>query len=77
MPQEPHNLDQSLVYEVRLKGNLDEDWNTWFGGVTVTPEADGTTVLICHVADQAALHGVLRLIRDLGLPLISANRIEP
>lgn len=77
MSDEMHNPDGPLVYEVRLKGHLDDDWNEWFGGVTVTPEDDGTTVLTCHVIDQAALHGLLRQIRDLGLPLISANRIEP
>ena len=77
MSEELHNPDQPLVYEVRLKGHLDNDWNDWFGGVTVTPEDDGTTVLTCHVADQAALHGLLRQIRDIGLPLISVNRIEP
>jgi hypothetical protein len=76
MSQEPHNPDQPLVYEVRLKGHLDDDWKDWFGGVTVTPQADGTTLLFCHVVDQAALHGLLRQIRDLGLPLISVNRIE-
>lgn len=77
MSQELHDPDQSLVYQIRLKGLLDDDWNDWFGGVTVTPEGDGTTVLTCHVVDQAALHGLLRQIRDLGLTLISVNRIEP
>ncbi|MEQ8677769.1 MAG: hypothetical protein RLP44_23320 [Aggregatilineales bacterium] len=77
MSQELQNPDQPLVYEVRLKGHLGDDWNDWFGGVTVTLQADGTTVLTCHVIDQAALHGLLRQIRDLGLPLISVNRIEP
>ena len=77
MSQELHNPDQPLVYQIRLKGLLDDDWNDWFGGVTVTPKDDGTTVLTCHVVDQAALHGLLRQIRDLGLPLISVNRIEP
>lgn len=77
MSQDAHNPDQPLVYEVRLKGHLDDGWNDWFGGVTVTQEEDGTTVLTCQVIDQAALHGLLRQIRDLGLPLISANQIEP
>lgn len=72
-----HNLDQPLVYHVRLKGHLDAEWQDWFGGVTVKLEGDGTTLLTCHVADQAALHGLLRQIRDLGLPLISVNRVEP
>lgn len=65
------------TYEVRLKGHLDHDWGDWFGGVTVTQQADDTTLLTCQVMDQAALHGLLRQIRDLGLPLISVNRIDP
>jgi len=76
MSQEMPNPDEPLVYEVRLKGHLGDDWNDWFGGVTVTLEENGTTALMCHVVDQAALHGLLRQIRDLGLPLISVNRIE-
>ena len=76
MSQELHNPDQPLVYEIRLKGLLDRDWGDWFGGVTVTLEEDGATLLTCHIVDQAALHGLLRQIRDLGLPLISVNRIE-
>lgn len=68
---------QPLIYEVSIKGHLADDWNDWFGGVTVTPQADGTTLLTCQVVDQAALHGLLRQIRDLGMPLISINRIEP
>jgi hypothetical protein len=70
------NPDQPLIYQVKLKGHLDDDWDDWFGGVTVTLEEEGTTLLTCYVVDQAALHGLLRQIRDLGLPLISVNRIE-
>lgn len=72
----PPNPDQPLIYEVMLKGHLDDAWNDWFGGVTVTQKDDGTTLLRCQVIDQAALHGLLRQIRDLGLTLISVNRIE-
>lgn len=68
--------DQPLVYQIRLTGHLADDWGDWFGGVTITLEADGTTLVTCQVVDQAALHGLLRQIRDLGLPLISVNRIE-
>lgn len=64
------------LYQIRLKGHLDEEWNDWFGGVTITPEEDGTTLLTCYAMDQAALHGLLRQIRDLGLTLISVTRIE-
>ncbi len=70
------NPDQTVIYHIRLKGHLDEKWNDWFGGVTVTLEEDGVTLLTCHVVDQAALYGLLRQIRDLGLPLISVNRID-
>ena len=66
----------SLHYQLRLKGQLGSDWSDWFDGVTVTPDSDGTTLLTCKVADQAALHGLLRKIRDLGLPLISVHQIE-
>lgn len=77
MSQKLHNPDQPPVYQIRLKGHLDDDWSDWFGGVTVIPQDDGTTLLICRVVDQAVLHALLRQIRDLGLTLISVNRIEP
>ncbi|MBZ0296640.1 MAG: hypothetical protein K8L99_29025 [Anaerolineae bacterium] len=65
-----------MVYQIRIKGHVDDQWNDWFGGVTITLEADGNTLLTCQIVDQAALHGLLRKIRDLGMPLISANRID-
>ena len=64
-------------YEIRLKGHLDARWATWFDGLSLTHEGDGTTVIHGPVADQAALHGVLRRVRDVGLPLISVIRVEP
>lgn len=67
---------QPMRYQIRLHGHLDKDWQDWFGDVTITSEDDGTTLMICQVLDQAALHGLLRQIRDLGLPLISVNRIN-
>ena len=70
------NQPQPMLYHIRLQGHLDSGWGDWFGGVTVTFGDDSTTLLICEVIDQAALHGLLRQIRDLGLPLISVNRIE-
>jgi hypothetical protein len=63
-------------YEVRLTGHLDEHWVAWFDGMTVSRAGDGTTVISGPVADQAALHGVLRRVRDLGLPLISVREVE-
>ncbi|MEO8609513.1 MAG: hypothetical protein ABI690_16595 [Chloroflexota bacterium] len=68
---------QPLVYQIRLKGHLGSQWADWFGGVTITQEADGDTLLHCLVVDQAALHGLLRKVRDLGMPLVSVNRVEP
>lgn len=72
-----NNPDQPRVYQILIKGHLDNGWNDWFDGVTITLQDDGTTLLRCHVVDQAALHSLLREIRDLGLPLISVNAIEP
>ena len=64
-------------YEIRIKGHLDNRWADWFEGLTITLEADAETWLTGPVADQAALHGLLRKVRDLGMPLISVKRIEP
>ena len=61
-------------YEIRLRGHLEPRWADWFDGLTLTQESDGTTVLRGSVVDQAALHGVLGKVRDLGLPLIAVNR---
>jgi hypothetical protein len=61
-------------YKIRLKGHLDQSWADWFEGLTVTHEADGTTTLVGENFDQAALHGLLKKIRDLGLPLLSVNQ---
>lgn len=58
-------------YEIRLQGHLDERWGSWFDGMTIEPEADGVTLMRGRVADQAALHGLLARLRDLGVPLIS------
>ena len=61
-------------YEIRVKGHLDPRWADWFDGLTLTQESDGTTVLSGSVVDQAALHGLLGKVRDLGLPLIAIIR---
>ena len=63
-------------YEIRLTGHLDAHWAAWFDGLTVSHEADGTTVISGPIADQAALHGLLQRVRDLGLPLVSVTRID-
>lgn len=66
--------DHAQFYEIRLKGHLDAQWATWFEGLTVTLEENGETLLSGCVADQAALHGLLKKVRDLGMPLVSVNR---
>ncbi len=66
-----------LVYQIRVRGHLGRQWADWFGGLTVTPEDNGDTLLTGPVVDQAALHGLLRRVRDLGLPLLSVMRLEP
>lgn len=63
-------------YEIRLGGHLDPRWAAWFDGMTLASADDGTTVLSGPVADQAALHGVLRRVRDLGLPLVSVTQLD-
>ena len=64
-------------YEIRLKGHLEPRWAAWFDGLTLTQESDGTTVIRGSVIDQAALHGLLSKVRDLGLPLIAVTQIDP
>ena len=64
-------------YEIRIKGHLDNRWADWFEGLTITREDNGDTRLTGPVVDQAALHGLLRKVRDLGLPLLSVIQVEP
>jgi len=72
---EKHNQHQ--CYEIRLKGHLDDRWSDWFEGLTITLEENGDTLLTGPVVDQAALHGLLKKVRDLGLPLVSVSPVEP
>jgi hypothetical protein len=65
-----------LIYQIRLAGHLDHQWTDWFDDLTITLEDSGETVLTGPVADQAALHGLLKKIRDLGLPLIAVDRVN-
>jgi hypothetical protein len=69
--------DAPMVYKIRLKGHLGPQWTDWFGGATLRLEANGETLLTCPVVDQAALHGLLRKVRDGGMVLLSVIRIEP
>ena len=63
-------------YEIRLAGRLEARWAAWFDGLTASRDGDGTTLISGHVADQAALHGLLQRVRDLGLPLVSVTRAD-
>jgi hypothetical protein len=72
---EKHNQPQ--CYEICLKGHLDDRWSDWFEGLTITLEEDGNTLLTGPVVDQAALHGLLKKVRDLGMPLVSVSPLEP
>jgi hypothetical protein len=69
--------DATPRYEIRLRGRLPARWAAWVDGMTLTTTDDGTTVLAGPVIDQAALHGVLQKVRDLGLPLISLTALDP
>ena len=67
-------INEGGSYEIRIKGHLNARWADWFDGLTLTQESDGTTLLSGPVVDQAALHGLLAKVRDLGLPLIAVQR---
>ena len=66
---------EAELYEIRLKGHLDDRWVAWFEGLTLTRGDNGETLLTGPVVDQAALHGLLRKVRDLGMPLLSVTRV--
>ena len=65
-----------MIYQIRLKGHLDRQWVHWFDGLTITLEEDGNTLLAGPVTDQAALHGLLKKVRDLGMTLVSVRPLE-
>jgi hypothetical protein len=69
--------DQAVVYEIRIKGHLGHQWADWFGGMMITLLDNGDTLLSGLVIDQSALHGLLKKVRDLGMPLISVTRMTP
>ena len=68
---------QTVVYQIRIKGHMVREWTDWFDGLTITLEGTGDTLLTGPVIDQAALHGLLKRVRDLGLPLVSVSPVEP
>ncbi len=69
--------DQPLIYHIRVKGHLGHDWSDWFEGLTITLENNGDMLLTGPVVDQAALHGFLKKVRDLGMPLVSVSAVTP
>lgn len=69
------DMGQPIVYQIRIKGHLGRQWMNWFEGLTITLEEDGNTLLAGLVIDQAALHGILKKVRDLGIPLLSVNSV--
>ena len=68
---------EPMVYQIRITGHLGREWTDWFEGLAITLEANGDTLLTGPVVDQAALHGVLKKVRDLGMPLVSVTRVRP
>jgi hypothetical protein len=70
-PTFPTSPESPRIYQIRLEGHLGRQWTDWFDGLTITLEENGDTLLTGPVVDQAALHGLLKKVRDLGLPLIS------
>jgi hypothetical protein len=80
MPNEQkseHDPNQPKVFQFRIQGHLSQQWQDWFDGFIATLEEDGNTLLSGPVVDQSALHGILKKIRDLGMPLLSVNPADP
>lgn len=80
MPNEQnlgHDPDVPKIFQIKIKGHLGQQWAGWFDGLTIALEEDGNTLLSGSIVDQSALHGILKKIRDLGMPLLSVNTIDP
>ena len=76
-PKPKTDPSELMVYQIRIKGHLGSQWTDWFGGLTIRLEDNGDTLLTGPVVDQAALHGLLRKVRDVGMPLLSVSPVEP
>ncbi|WP_420627400.1 hypothetical protein [Candidatus Leptofilum sp.] len=74
---QPADPTKPFAYQIRVKGHLSRQWAEWFEDVVITLEADGNTLLTSPTIDQAALHGLLRKVRDIGLPLLSVTAVNP
>jgi hypothetical protein len=72
-----HDPDQPKFFQIRIRGHLNRQWMDWFEGLVITLEEDGNTLLSGSVVDQPALHGILKKIRNLGMPLLSVNSVDP
>jgi hypothetical protein len=66
-----------MIYQIRIEGHLGYQWTNWFGGLTIALEDNGETLLTGPVVDQAELYGLLRKVRDVGMPLLSVDRVKP
>ena len=75
-PKPKPTPSQTVVYQIRLKGHLDSQWTDWFDGLTITLEEDGDTFITGPLVDQSALHGLLKKVRDLGMPLVSVSQVQ-
>ena len=75
-PEPTDRYNEPTLYEIRIKGHLDHRWGEWFEGLSFTHDSDGTTILAGPVVDQAALHGLLRKVRDLAVTLVSVIRVD-
>jgi hypothetical protein len=75
-PETKTDSNQPLVYQIRIEGHLGQQWMDWFDGLSITLEEAGDTLLTGPVIDQAALHGLLKKVRDLGMPLVSISRVQ-
>jgi hypothetical protein len=76
-PDQKMDPCQPVVYQIGIEGHLDSQWTDWFAGLTITLKEGGETLLTGPVVDQAALYGLLKKVRDLGMPLVSVNRVKP
>ena len=75
-PEPKTDPGQSVVYQIRVKSHLSSEWTDWFEGLAITLEENGDTLLTGPVVDQAALHGLLKKVRDLGMALVSVNQVQ-
>jgi hypothetical protein len=76
-PNPTTDPQQRMIYQIRIQGHLGAEWTDWFEGLTITLQDNGETLLTGSVVDQAGLYGLLRKVRDLGLPLLAVNRVYP